>query len=185
MVSKQEEMIDAADQGRIEDVKSLLNDESVDINEKDRSPGSTALHWASYKGHRDVVELLLENGADIEARRSNWLNCTPLIIGYHYGHKSIVELLLDRGADIHAINKNSADALYTACANGNGGVVKLLLKHGANVNSCTVNKWTPLHSACSNGHVKCVETLLCHGAEVDVKNDINEKTTLLAFARQN
>ena len=93
-------------------------------------------------------------------------------------HKSIVELLLDRGADIHAVNKNRADALYTACIDGNGGVVKLLLKHGANVNSCTVNKWTPLHSACNNGHVKCVEALLCHGAEVDVKNDINGKTPL-------
>ena len=98
-------------------------------------------------------------------------------------HKSIVELLLDRGADIHAVNKNRADALYTACIDGNGGVVKLLLKHGANVNSCTVNKWTPLHSACNNGHVKCVEALHCHGAEVDVK--LISGQTPLALARQN
>ena len=71
-------MIDAADQGRIEDVKSLLNDESVDINGKEDDPeGWRALHWACNRSHRDVVDYLLDNGADIEARTSNW-DETPL-----------------------------------------------------------------------------------------------------------
>ena len=136
MVSKKyNEMMAAITQGRIEDVKSLLNDKSVDINEKN-STGWTALQYASHKDHCDVVELLLDNGADIEARISDCY-VTPLIRACYNGHMSIVELLLDRGADIHAVSKNSIHSLYHACNKGHDSVVKLLLKHGANANSCT------------------------------------------------
>ena len=168
MLSKQEEMLDAAKEGDIEDVKILLNDESVDINKQD-STGHSALLWASLRGHRDIVELLLDRGADIEARTSDW-NSTPLIwCSCLHQHTSIVELLLDRGANIHAVNKYGAGALHHACEEGHDAVVKLLLKHGANTNACNVYKHNPLHLACYYGHLKCVQALLRHDME-DVKD---------------
>ena len=181
MGSKQNDMIDAAKQGRIEKVNTLLNDKSVDINGKS-SGGLTALHCASIEGHRNISELLLDRGADIEARTPYW-DDTPLIRACARGHESIVELLLNRGADVHAVNKKRDDALRHATLYGCDGVVKLLLDYGANANACTVkNNWIPLHEACFHGHVKCVKELLSHGVGVDVKS--NKGNTPLDLARQ-
>ena len=52
------------------------------------------MRWAARKGHKDVVELLLKNGADIHAE-----NDYALRMAAWNGHKDIVELLLENGAD--------------------------------------------------------------------------------------
>ncbi|QQK46177.1 Ankyrin repeat-containing protein, putative [Penicillium digitatum] len=56
----------AAELGDLEMVQTLSNDRSV-INMQDKS-GSTALHLAAMAGHHGVVQILLDGGADIEAR---------------------------------------------------------------------------------------------------------------------
>lgn len=44
------------------------------INKKDSGDGFTALHFASFKGNPDLCELLIENGADINARNNFGIN---------------------------------------------------------------------------------------------------------------
>ena len=52
----------------IDDVKKCLNDENVEVNGKCGSPiGWTALHEACWNGRHDIVELLLDHGADTES----------------------------------------------------------------------------------------------------------------------
>lgn len=59
-------LIKASMYGRLDIVEYLLK-KGTDINARDRSSGSTALHSASLSGHLDVVKYLLEKGADINA----------------------------------------------------------------------------------------------------------------------
>ena len=63
------DMIEAARDGRINQVKSFLMNENVNVNGKVFAL-DPALHEACYSGHRDVLVelLLLDHGADIEAR---------------------------------------------------------------------------------------------------------------------
>lgn len=68
-------LIEAARRGDAEQVRTILQDRSELINKKD-DEGATALHYAAFGGHRDIVRLLVENGADINAR-DNQFGATP------------------------------------------------------------------------------------------------------------
>src|SRR5208337_4142205 len=64
------------------------------------SSGLTPLYAAAQNGYASVAAVLLDNGADIEARSSDGI--TPLMIASSLGHASVVELLLSRKADPNA-----------------------------------------------------------------------------------
>jgi hypothetical protein len=65
-------------------------------------PGWTPLHYAAAGGKDDIVRLLLDKGAEIDARSPN--HTTPLMIAAYEGHYSTAKLLLDRGADVTLTN---------------------------------------------------------------------------------
>ncbi|KAH0593451.1 hypothetical protein MHUMG1_08909 [Metarhizium humberi] len=61
----------------------------------------TDLMVASYYGHRAVVKLLLEKGADVEAKAYNY-SWTSLSWAARYGREAVVQLLLEKGANVEA-----------------------------------------------------------------------------------
>ena len=70
-----QELIDAAGQGDLARVRAALKSRPGLINQKDDT-GATALHYAAFGGHRDVARLLIESGADINARDGKY-DATP------------------------------------------------------------------------------------------------------------
>ncbi len=88
----------AAINGLTEICKQLIAADA-DVNK----PGWTPLHYAASKGHLDIMSLLLENHAYIDAESPN--GTTPLMMASEYGTPEAVKLLLNAGAD--AIIKNS------------------------------------------------------------------------------
>ena len=76
--------------------------------------GWTALHEAAKRGHVDDVRLLLEHGADPNAREPGD-NTTPLHWAAAHGHVDVVRVLLDAGADVHGIGDlHEGDVITTA-----------------------------------------------------------------------
>ncbi len=59
--------------------------------------GWTPFYAAAYTGHRQVAQLLLDKGADVNAETSDE-GQTPLEVAEEKGHKEIVELLRKHGA---------------------------------------------------------------------------------------
>ncbi len=92
------------------------------------SQGTTPLSRAVDAGFKDIVELLIAKGADVNAK-DNW-NWTPLHSAV-YGHKDIVELLIAEGANVNAGDGAGRTPLWYAEDNGNAEIVELLRKHGA------------------------------------------------------
>jgi ankyrin repeat protein len=89
----------AAWRGKLDAVRALI-DKGAEVNQS----GWTALHYAAANGHDDIVTLLIENYAYIDAESPN--GTTPIMMAARGGHIMTVKLLLDEGAD--ATLKNGA-----------------------------------------------------------------------------
>lgn len=130
--------IAAARSGNIEGVRQNLR-MGANVNSYTESL-HTALLWAVRKGHKEIVSLLIENGADLEFG-SQTAPHSPLSAAAKRGDVEVVDILLKNGAEINRITKNpwaSSDrytcALTVAVQWGSISVVELLIKNGANLN---------------------------------------------------
>jgi len=90
--------------------------------------GRTALHMAASAGKPEGIELLLDVGADFDARTDAGL--TPLHVASQRGHPSVVALLLDWGAESSPETNDRNLPLHFAAAGGHTDVVTLLLERG-------------------------------------------------------
>ncbi|KAI4209100.1 MAG: hypothetical protein LQ351_007936 [Letrouitia transgressa] len=124
---------------------------------------------AASSGHKAVVKLLLDSGADITTKdECGW---TALHLAARGGHEAIVELLLDSGADITAKGKSDYTALHVAARGGHEGIVGILLIRGADVMAREMHGWTSLHAAARDGHGPIIELLLDNGADIMAEDE--------------
>jgi len=102
---------EAAKRGNLEWVNECLVNK-ISINSQDKS-GSTALYWASYGGHVEVVKVLLESKF-IEINTQNKLGDTALIAASIKGRAEVVQALVKAGADTRLTNNAGEDAKLAA-----------------------------------------------------------------------
>ena len=127
--------------------------------------GFTALHLAAFFGHADVVELLLERHADVNAVSKNQTvapGSTPLHSAVARGDGRIAEILLKAGADANARAQGGYTPLHAAAAAGNGELVHVLLRHGANAKLRSNDGETPAQLADRKGH-GAIADAICRG----------------------
>jgi len=129
--------------------------------------GATPLHLAATYGHVALVDLLLANGADIDAVG---LGGSPLHRAVLAKEPAMVGLLLDRGADVDAVAPNGMTPLGRAAILGQCESVALLLAHGADVDIADGAGRTPLHWTALHGDCALTERLLAHGARTDARD---------------
>ena len=150
------------------------------VNAKD-SRGTTPLMYAAAVGSVDALKLLIEAGADVNAKNAfdatalMWaagdigkvrlllskgadvkarskLGRTPLLLAaFHDGASEIVRLMIDKGADVMARDKDGASVLEAAAWVNDAESVRLLLSKGADPNTKDAARLTPLLQAASNG----------------------------------
>jgi ankyrin repeat protein len=113
----------------------------------------TALHLASRDGHADVTRVLLEHGADVNARDRD--GQTALHRASRIRQVKVVRMLLKLGASISA---------------GDVVIILILLKHDADMNVQSVEGWTAMHHA-SLGRYKDVAQFLLEHAPMKKNKD--------------
>ena len=114
---------DAAGEGNIEAVKQHIA-AGTDVDAKTR--GETPLLWAARFGQSQVAELLIAEGADVNAK--NVVGQTPLHWAAMAGHKEIIELLIAVGAEVNAKTKRGETPLDLA--EDDPKIRNPILKHG-------------------------------------------------------
>lgn len=155
-------------------VARVLIEAGADVNVQVREGSAWML--AVFHGDDKMVELLVEAGADTNAR---WMDeRTPLEIAARRNHCQILRTLLDAGAAVSAQCDGGTTALHAAAQQGHEAGVRLLLDAGADVHLVRTDGSTVLHSAVSSGNTTIIRMLLDAGADLSAY-DIAGNTILL------
>lgn len=170
--------------------------------------GVSALLQAVYRGHSEVINLLLATGMELDiyeaaaTGRSKRVRAllkgnpalanafasdgfTPLGLAAFFGHREAVEVLLDGGAQVNLSSRNALKAvpLRSAAVAGRLDIARLLIARGADVNARGEGGYTPLHEVAGGGRIEFARLLLEHGAEINARGD--DAKTPLTIALEN
>ena len=132
-------------------LETLIAADPALVTSKDAA-GSTPLHHAAGFGTLDSLTLLIDKGADVNAK--NRRGSTPLFWALHDEAK--VRLLVSRGAAVKIKQVEGRTPVYQASLLGNGlSVLRLLLDNGGDPNVATLNGLTPLSARCASRRRRC------------------------------
>ena len=155
----------AADFGHMACVEALLEHETVDIHVRHQSKNQ-AIHYASMKGHNDILVKLIEKGADVDSEGA--LGRTPLLATAASGRVECLKTLLHHGAQVNSTDDKNATALTLAAEFGHMTCVEALLEHETvDIHVRHQSKNQAIHYASMKGHNDILVKLIEKGADVD------------------
>lgn len=155
-------------------IEALVEGGGVDVNVIGND-GSTPIMLAVRYGAIEVLDLLLEHGADFDSRDD--IGMTLLMKSARYQQPEMIEHLLDRGADIDEQLPGGGTALFLAVRANNSAIVRLLIERGAGVRG-NEKAASPIIFAAALHDEQVVELLLEAGADVNSVNQRNGLTPL-------
>ena len=146
------------------------------VNQYHETLGQTPLSFAIKAKNKDIVEVLLSNGA-IPDLIDQDTGRTPLFYSVLNGTHDLSKLLLDNGASVNMADYNAVTPLMLAVMNNDLKHCMMLNKKSAEVDAQDINGWTPLHYGAWKDAPRCLKFLLNEGARRDIK-DINGRSAL-------
>jgi len=153
---------DATGGGDVATMKKMLDMHPGLLDARDEGR-ATPLITAAYAQKADVVKMLLERGADVNAQKKDgW---SALHFAAWRGEEDIAKMLLDHGAKVDVKKPDGGTPLHAAVADGHLEVAKLLVAAGADVNAKKKDGWTPLRFAAERKNKDVAAFLRSKGAK--------------------
>jgi len=150
------------------------------------------IHAGIRSGYREIIEFLIQHGADVNAKDEWGRGYTPLQHAAITGNTEIIKLLLEAGADISAKDDRGQTALHLPLDIRNSNfyqywlskdTIELLLNKGADINLKDKDGRTPLLLAAESADGDIIKLLLDKGAKINEKDDEFGFTALHHAAR--
>ncbi|HVG33041.1 MAG TPA: ankyrin repeat domain-containing protein [Pyrinomonadaceae bacterium] len=179
-LSAEEPLVVAAYANDLPTVRKLIA-AGVDVNIRDKMIDATALDEAVTHGNREMVRVLLDAGAEINARSSR--GQTALMRLDDDATEKLVWDLVAAGAKINLRDEDRDTALIFAASYSKPEVLRALIDAGAKINAKNKEGETALMKAAEAGSVENVKLLIYAGANTNARN--NDGETALDLARNN
>lgn len=142
---------------------------------------STILHFAVSYNSKEMVKVLLEKGATVDALQFD--GKTPLRIAVDSNASKAVRVLLENGANVKNTSACNQHLLFNAIdGRSSTEIIDELLKFGADVDIRRNGGETPLHKACLLGDGDVIAVLLDHGADINAQDSM-EMTPFMQFKK--
>jgi hypothetical protein len=160
--------------GDLDAVKKALSQDAT-LAKSWHPSGLSALHFAAFSGDVAVTKLLLDSGAQIDARARNHQFNTPLQVALLPGNEATARLLLERGADPLVRQERGFAPIHEAAFTGRRDLVDLLLEKGADIDSRANDGRNAITEALRGGHPELADYLRTRGAkEVAITADLTK-----------
>jgi ankyrin repeat protein len=192
-------------EGDVAKVRALIKKNPSLVRVTDQN-GVSALLQAVYHGRKEVADLLLASGIELnifEASATGRMGrvrallktdpglantfapdgFTPLGLAAFFGHRETVEALLQGGAKVNVSSRNALKAvpLRSAAVAGHLEIARLLIAGGAEVDARGEGGYTPLHEVAGVGRIEFAKLLLEHGADINARGDDGKTPLTIAL----
>jgi uncharacterized protein len=177
--SVQDTLLTAARDGKLAVTKELLKKSNKGIEDKD-DRGRTPLMLSAISGDAKITKMLIEAGANINAKDNVGLNAIQIAIGFI--RPDVIGVLVDAGGDPNSSLPNSrATALVVAANKRDKQLAKKLLAAKADVNAKTRSGKTPLTYALELGEEEIAGMFLDAGAGIEESKKDENILSRIAF----
>lgn len=168
-------------------VANYLISKGADVNAGNQY-GKKPIHFATEAGNDSIVKMLIDNGADVNAKIKSELadeGITPLMIACDKLSYSTVKLLITNHSNINDTSSYGETAVSKTLGNTSNEdsilqIIKFLVENGADINKADAHKTLPIAFACMNGHYKVVKYLVANKADINFKGEAGN--TALSYA---
>lgn len=122
-----QELVQGAQKGDMKRVEHALEN-GANVNARDLNHHSTALMWASHEGHLEIMRVLMQHGAKIDAKRDN--GESALWFTAQQGRLQAMKLLVEKGADLTVVGRDGQSVYATAALHGHTEITDYLKSLG-------------------------------------------------------
>jgi palmitoyltransferase ZDHHC13/17 len=156
-----------------------LIEKGAEVNALEGSLPATPLQWAARKGLVDIMDLLIQHGANPRLVDSQDFSCIHSVT-HSSDYSTLLYILCQPDIVVDERDNMGLTPLHWAAQQGNEVSVEVLLKFGANPSVVDRNGLTALHWAACGGNRSCISQLLEAGADVRAMNRDNRKAKEMA-----
>lgn len=164
----------------IKSLQARSKESERSLNIQHQSDKKTPLMIACENGYADVVGILLNAGANPDAKSAGASGYTPLHRAIQKNNIEIIRLLLNRNANLNVTDDSGQTPLMLACELNNTNLVSFFLQQKANPNAADVWGRTALMIACEKGYLDIASHLLNSGAKPDAADRRKRTAVIMA-----